>query len=112
MVALLRLPVGKWRDDPEVIALIEKGVAEVAALGHARGVKLPADMPARCGSSSTRRAPPDMLPSMAIDYAATGFELPWLGGKVVALGRDSACRRPRTTWQHAAPEPYAKGTPA
>ena len=38
VVALTRLPFGKLRDDPEVFALFEKGVAEVAAVGRARGV--------------------------------------------------------------------------
>src|SRR5215470_14212181 len=38
VVALTRLPFGKLRDDPEVFALFEKGVREVAAVGRARGV--------------------------------------------------------------------------
>jgi len=112
VVALLRLPVGKWRDDPEVIALIEKGVAEVAALGHARGVKLPADMPARV-VQFTRGAPPDMLPSMAVDLLrGNRLELPWLGGKVVALGRELGVPTPTHDVMYAALKPYAKGAPA
>ena len=54
VVALTRLPFGKLRDDPEVFALFEKGVAEVAAVGRARGVRLPADLEAGC--SRTRAA--------------------------------------------------------
>ena len=33
-----RLPFGKLRDDPDVFALFEKGYAEVAAVGRARGI--------------------------------------------------------------------------
>src|SRR5215475_14332049 len=47
VVALARLPFGKLRDDPEVFALFEKGVAEVAAVGRASGVDLPADIETR-----------------------------------------------------------------
>ena len=44
VASLTRLPFGKLRDDPEVFALFEKGVAEVAAVGRARGVSLPPDL--------------------------------------------------------------------
>jgi 2-dehydropantoate 2-reductase len=47
VVALTRLPFGKLRDDPEVCALFEKRVGEVAAVGRARGVAQPADLEAR-----------------------------------------------------------------
>ena len=57
VVALTRLPFGKLRDDPEVFALFEKGVAEVAAVGRARGVDLPSDIEARA-LRATRNFPP------------------------------------------------------
>src|SRR5215470_559743 len=44
--ALTRLPFGKLRD-PEVFALFEKSIAEVAAVGRARGIRLPADIEGR-----------------------------------------------------------------
>src|SRR5882672_2478390 len=47
VVALTRLPFGKLRDDPDVFALFEKGVAEVAAVGRARGVALAPDLEAK-----------------------------------------------------------------
>src|SRR5262249_42486309 len=37
----------------------------------------------------TRSMPPELLPSMAVDLLrGNRLELPWLGGKVVALGRE------------------------
>jgi 2-dehydropantoate 2-reductase len=111
VVALLRLPVGKWRDDAEVIALVEKGVSEVAALAGARGINLPADMPARV-VQFTRGAPPDMLPSMAVDLLrGNRLELPWLGGKVVALGRELGVPTPTHDVMYRALKPYANGAP-
>ena len=56
VVALTRLPFGKLRDDPDVFALFEKVIAEVTAVGRARGVKLPPDMEARrCRPRATFR---------------------------------------------------------
>jgi 2-dehydropantoate 2-reductase len=111
VVALTRLPFGKLRDDPEVFALFEKGVAEVAAVGRARGVPLPADLEARL-LQSMRSFPPDMMPSMAIDLLrGNRLELPWLAGKVVALGREVGVPTPTFDVMYAALKPYANGAP-
>jgi 2-dehydropantoate 2-reductase len=112
IVALTRLPIGKLRDDPDVFALFEQGVAEVAAVGRARGVSLPADIVART-LQSTRNAPPDLMPSMAVDLLrGNRLELPWLAGKVVALGRQLGVPTPTHDVMYAALKPYANGAPA
>jgi 2-dehydropantoate 2-reductase len=112
VVALTRLPFGKLRDDPAVFALFEKAVAEVAAVGRARGVALPADLEARC-LQSTRTFPPEMMPSMAVDLLrGNRLELPWLAGKVVALGRELRVPTPTFDVMYAALKPYANGTPS
>jgi 2-dehydropantoate 2-reductase len=112
VVALARLPIGKLRDDPEVFALFERGVAEVAAVGRARGVPLSADIEART-LAVTRNAPPELLPSMAVDLLrGNRLELPWLGGKVVALGRELGVPTPAHDTMYAALKPYANGAPA
>src|SRR6202521_673684 len=111
VVALTRLPFGKLRDDPEVFALFERGVAEVAAVGRARGVRLPADLEARM-LQTTRNLPPEMLPSMAVDLLrGNRLELPWLAGKVVALGRELSVPTPTFDVMYAALKPYANGAP-
>ena len=112
VVALTRLPLDKWRDDPEVLALSQKGFSEVAAVGRARGVALPADIEARA-LQFTRNAPPELMPSMAIDLLrGKRLELPWLGGKVVALGRELGVPTPTHDVMYAALKPYANGAPA
>ena len=112
VVALTRLPFGKLREDPEVFALFERGVAEVAAVGRARGVGLPADTEAR-SLEATRNFPPEMLPSMAADLLrGSRLELPWLGGKVVSLGRQLDVPTPTHAVMYAALKPYVNGTPA
>src|SRR5215468_9086237 len=111
VVALTRLPFGKLRNDPEVFALFEKGVAEAAAVGRARGVDLPADLEARC-LQSTRGFPPEMMPSMAVDLLrGNRLELPWLAGKLVALGRELGVPTPTFNVMYAALKPYANGAP-
>jgi 2-dehydropantoate 2-reductase len=111
VVSLTRLPFGKLRNDPEVFALFEKAIAEVAAVGRARGVDLPADLEARA-IETTRNLPPEMLPSMAVDLSrGNRLELPWLAGKVVALGRELGVPTPTFEVMYAALKPYASGAP-
>jgi 2-dehydropantoate 2-reductase len=112
VVALTRLPFGKLRDDPDVFALFEKGVAEVTAVARARGVDLPADIEAK-SLQNTRNLPGEMMPSMAVDLLrGNRLELPWLAGKVVALGRELSVPTPTYNVMYAALKPYANGAPA
>jgi 2-dehydropantoate 2-reductase len=112
VVSLTRLPFGKLRDDPEVFALFEKAIPEVAAVGRARGVKLAPDLEERL-LKATRGFPPDMMPSMTVDLLrGNKLELPWLGGKVVALGRELKVPTPTYEVMYAALKPYANGKPA
>jgi 2-dehydropantoate 2-reductase len=111
VVSLIRLPFGQLRD-PEVFALFEKGVAEATAVGRARGVRLPADLEARV-LQTTRNLPAEMMPSMAVDLLrGNRLELPWLAGKVVALGRELGVPTPTFDVMSAALKPYANGKPA
>jgi 2-dehydropantoate 2-reductase len=112
VAALTRLPFGKLRDDPEVFALFERGIAEAAAVGRARGVALPPDLEAKM-LKATRNFPPEMRPSMAVDLLrGNRLELPWLAGKVVALGRELGVPTPTYDVMYAALKPYADGAPA
>jgi 2-dehydropantoate 2-reductase len=109
VVALTRLPFGKLRDDPDVFALFERAVGEVAAVGRARGVRLPADIETR-SLQATRNFPPEMMPSMGVDLLrGNRLELPWLAGKVVALGRELGVPTPTYDVMYAALKPYANG---
>jgi 2-dehydropantoate 2-reductase len=112
VVSLTRLPFGKLRDDPDVFGLFEKGFAEVAAVGRARGVKLAPDLEERL-LKATRGFPPEMMPSMTVDLLrGNKLELPWLGGKVVSLGRELKVPTPTYDVMYAALKPYANGKPA
>lgn len=112
VAALTRLPVGKWRDDSDVFALYEGALAEVAAIGFARGVRYPADIVAR-KCAFLRALPPHHMASMGNDVLrGNRTELDWLSGKVIAMGREHGIPTPVNGFIHAALKPYRNGAPA
>ena len=70
------------------MALFEAATKEVVAVGKAKGIALPEDAAQR-NMSFLAGAPATMMASMAHDLIrGNRIELPWLSGKVVALGRE------------------------
>lgn len=112
IMALVRQPIGKVRDDPDLKEQFVAAYREVIEVGKARGVTLPADMLDRALAFNAG-APPAMKPSMALDLErGNRIELPWLGGKVVELGRQLGVPTPVHGFMYAALKPYILGTPA
>jgi 2-dehydropantoate 2-reductase len=110
--AITRLPVGKWREDPDMMALYESVMRETEAVGRAHGVNLPPDIVDRL-LVQVKGQPPGLMASMAVDLVrGNRLELPWLAGKVVALGRDYGIPTPSNAVIFAALKPYANGAPA
>src|SRR5207237_4362143 len=112
MNALTRLPLGRWRDDPDLFALGEAALAETIAVGRAEGVRLPADITER--ALAQIRAMPDYhVSSMGNDLLrGNRLELPWIAGKVVELGRRHAIPTPANGFIYAALKLYADGAPS
>jgi 2-dehydropantoate 2-reductase len=109
--AITRLPIGKLRDDPEVFSLFENVARETAAVGRAAGVPLAADV-VENQLAMIKGAPPYARASMAVDLSrGNRLELPWLAGKVVALGRAHGVPTPANAAVFAALKPYANGVP-
>jgi 2-dehydropantoate 2-reductase len=112
LIALVRQPIGKVRDDPDMQQQWVAAYEEVIAVGKARGIALPADALDRMLAFNAS-APPTMKPSMALDLErGNRIELPWLGGKVVELGRQLGVPTPTHSLMYAALKPYVMGTPA
>ena len=112
VVAVARQPIGKLRDDPDMKPQFIAAYNEVIAVGRARGVTLPADALDRMIAFNAG-APATMKPSMALDLErGNRIELPWLGGKVVELGRQLGVPTPTHAFMYAALKPYVMGTPA
>jgi 2-dehydropantoate 2-reductase len=110
ITAATRTPIGKLRDDPDIAPLFARASAEVAAVGRARGVKLPEDVVDRV-AGFTKTAPPTMMASMAHDLIrGNRIELPWLSGKVVSLGRELGVPTPVHEVLNAVLKPFTNGT--
>jgi 2-dehydropantoate 2-reductase len=110
--AITRLPIGKLRDDPDVFSLFESVMRETEAVGRAEGVALPAGVVEK-QIASVRALPVGGTASMAVDLSrGNRLELPWLAGKVVALGRKHGIPTPSNAAIFAALKPYANGKPA
>ena len=111
IMALARQPIGKVRDDPEMRPIFTAAYQETFDVGRARGVALPANA-VESILDNTYRFPPDMKPSMALDLdRGNRLELPWLGGKVVELGKKLGVPTPTHSLMYAMLKPYAMGKP-
>ena len=81
--------------------------------GRAAWVALPADVIVKRTLNFNRNAPPQLIPSMAVDLLrGNRIELPWLSGKVVELGKKHQVPTPTHAFMHAMLKPYTMGTPA
>ncbi len=110
LTAATRNPFGKLRDDPDIFPLFEAGFAEVAAVGRAKGVALPADVVEKM-VAGTKGMPADMMASMAHDLIRGGrIELPWLTGKVVAMGKELGVPTPVHAVLNAVLKPFTMGS--
>jgi 2-dehydropantoate 2-reductase len=111
VTALTRQPIGKLRDDPDMKPQFVAAYKEVIDVGRARGIELPADALDRMLAFNTN-APATMKASMALDLErGNRIELPWLGGKVVELGRETGVPTPTHALMYAALKPYVMGAP-
>ena len=112
MTALTRQPIGKLRDDPDIAPYFAAAYQEVVDVARARGVPLPPDVEQKMAGFN-KNAPPTMMASMAIDLIrGNRIELPWLSGKVVAMGRELGVPTPVHAMIYAALKPYVEGAPA
>jgi 2-dehydropantoate 2-reductase len=112
MTALARQPIGKLRDDPDLRPIFLSAWREVIDVGRAKGIQLPADALDKI-ADFTDHAPPAMKASMAIDLErGNRLELPWLSGKVAAMGRELGVPTPTHNMMYAMLKPYVMGTPS
>ena len=102
IATVTRAPAGVWRGLPETRRMLEKALAEVAAVGEARGMSLPED-----AVPKTLRVidglPPDSTSSMQRDVmAGRPSELDAQVGTVVRLGREAGVETPlHACWYHS-----------
>ena len=112
ITAATRQPIGRLRDDDDIRPIMIAAFREVFDVGRAKGVVLPADAVEKI-LDFVGHAPPTMKASMALDLErGNRLELPWLGGKVVELGRQLGVPTPTHSMMYAMLKPYVMGTPS
>jgi 2-dehydropantoate 2-reductase len=109
--SLTRVPLGVYREDPELWALCEASLKETVAVGRAEGVSLPPNAVDK-GIAQFRSMPPHHMTSMCNDLLrGNRIELPWFAGKVVELGKKHGIPTPTTSLLYAALKPHIDGKP-
>ncbi len=112
MMALARLPIGNLRNDADIAPYFIAAYEEVAAVGRASGIALPADAVERT-LNFNRNAPAHLMASMGADLLrGNRIELPWLSGKVIELGRKHGVPTPTHAFLYAMLKPYIMGKPS
>ncbi len=107
--ALTRVPLGRYRADPDLWALVEASIEETAAVGRAEGVGLKPDAVEK-GLAMIRSMPDHHMTSMGNDLLrGNRLELPWFAGKVVELGRRHGIPTPVNSFVYAALKLHANG---
>lgn len=100
--ALTRVPVGVWRADPQVRAIVDRSLREVLRLATARGVDLGADAIERTWQRYDGMAP-DSTSSMQRDIMeGKPSELDAQLGAIVRLARESGVEVPVTAMMYHA----------
>lgn len=94
MTSVTRSPMGVVRDTPETFDLMMAAIAEVIAVGKARGIAFPPDL--MDGTIALIRNFPATSKSSMLEDLERGrrLELPWLSGAVVRLGREAGVPTP------------------
>jgi 2-dehydropantoate 2-reductase len=92
--AVAHMPIGVLRRVPGTRRMLESGMAEIAALARARGVRLPDDIVGRT-MAFVDTLPAEGTASLQRDIAeGRRSELDWWSGAVVRLGREAGVATP------------------
>ncbi len=110
LCALLRSPMGVVQQHDECWTLYTAVFNEGVVTGRACGIVIPEEK-AATRLARARTTPPMVMPSMAVDLVAGNrLELPWLGGRVRALGHEHGIPVPACDFIWAALKPFLMGS--
>ncbi|SMF35633.1 ketopantoate reductase [Tistlia consotensis] len=111
LTAVTRRTVGEVRADPDTRALLLQVMTETLAVGKAGGVALD-DGLVEVLAERANGLGAHVKASMALDLErGNRLELPWLSGKVVALGKALGVPTPANGFVYAALKLHQDGTP-
>lgn len=111
VLAAARLTIGPVRTNPRTRELLVQVMSEAVAVAKARGIEVGADFIDR-HMDYFDGLPPDATASMQFDLSiGNRLELPWLGGALVDLGRETGVPTPVTQTLVNVLSPYVNGSP-
>ena len=109
LTALMRLPIGPIRADPDTRALYLAGLAEALAVARAKGIALPDDFVAQT-LARTDQLPYEMKSSLLNDLeSGRRLELPWLSGAIARMGEEQGVPTPTHAFITTALKLHADG---
>ncbi len=110
MTCATRSVIGAIREDAETRAMLKAALAEVVAIGRAKGVALPSDQVEQ-SLTWADNLPSTMVASMLGDLnRGNRLELPWLSGTVVKLGMELGIATPVHKFIYTVLKLHADGT--
>jgi 2-dehydropantoate 2-reductase len=110
LTALMRLPIGPIREEPDARAMYREGLAEALAVARAKGISLPDDLTEQ-KLAQTDALPYQMRSSMLEDLErGRRLELPWLSGAIVRMGQELGIATPIHGFVATALKLHAAGT--
>jgi 2-dehydropantoate 2-reductase len=109
VTAVSRSTMGVIRADAALSAMMRAALDEAIAVGRARGVALPPELPEQSAAMVARF--PDASKSSMLEDLERGrrLELPWLSGAVVRMGREAGVPTPTHAFIAAALGPFVQG---
>jgi 2-dehydropantoate 2-reductase len=112
VTTVTRLPIGRLRDDPDLLALCQAAGMETMAVAHAKAISLPAKILDEM-IAGFQALPPQAKSSMLDDLErGRRLELPWLSGSVVRIGEEAGVLTPTHRFITTVLMPYAAGKPS
>ena len=109
LTSVIRGPIGTVLADPDLNQMMEDAVAEVVAVGKARGIPLAEDMVAHT-IRNVDGAPKETMSSMSLDLLrGKPLELPWLSAKVAEYGEELGIPTPTHKFMASVLKPFAEG---
>lgn len=111
VTAVTRLPIGAVLANPHSARLYRDLLSENVAMARAKGMHFGADHVDKV-EAIFRGQPAAMKSSMLVDLEnGRPLELPWLSGRIHALGAELGVQTPANTAVHAALAPHVDGPP-
>jgi len=109
VTTVTRLPIGRIRDDADLVALCQAAMMEGMAVAHAKGISLPVTVLDDL-VPGLQRLPPQAKSSMLEDLErGRPLELPWLSGAVVRIGEELGVLAPTHRFITTVLAPHAGG---